>query len=225
MKKTKIAIECGICLEVRKMSILDSMSYSDEEEVDERSGHTFSWGTIFHLCKCESCNSVNAYFYDWDDSMMPEIDLPVYNSIYPMKSKLPIGLPSKIATAFLAAYKVKRIDVNAYVVLMRRMLEMVCLDRNAKGNSLASMLNDLSINNILPNELVEVAKYLKNFGNIGAHASHGELTDKEIPIVENLAFAILEYVYSAPKLVSDAIISMNKIKGKNAANNAATPLS
>ncbi|CAH1002447.1 hypothetical protein LEM8419_03326 [Neolewinella maritima] len=212
MKKTIVSLECVVCLRVSKMAILDTMSYYEEEEYDEDAEHTFSWGTIFNLCKCRGCNCLNVFYYDWDDTMMPEIDKPRYQAIYPVKSKVPIGLPKKISIAFQAAYKVKRIDVNAYVVLIRRMLEMVCLDKEANGNTLASMLNDLASRSILPDELASIAKYLKNFGNIGAHAGIGELSNDEIPIVENLSLAILEYIYSAPKLVEIAVNSMEKVK-------------
>ena len=76
------------------------------------------------------------------------------------------------------------------------------------------MLQDLANKNEIPNKLVDVAKGLKDFGNIGAHAGIGELTKKEIPIVEMLTRAILEYIYTAPYLATLAENKLKSIKGK-----------
>ena len=71
------------------------------------------------------------------------------------------------------------------------------------------MLKELAAKNEIPDKLVKVASGLKDFGNIGAHAGSGDLTEKEIPILNALCSAILEYVYSAPHL---ATIAENKLK-------------
>lgn len=84
---------------------------------------------------------------------------------------------------------------------MGRLLEKNCIKHNAKpDDSLAKMLKELGDRTDIPQKLVKVAEGLKNFGNVGAHASAGELGKAEIPIVSALAKAILEYVYTAPYL-------------------------
>jgi Domain of unknown function (DUF4145) len=59
-------------------------------------------------------------------------------------------------------------------------------------------LNDLAEKGEIPTKLVEVAHSLRKLRNFGAHASLGELTRDEIPILDDLCRAILEYVYNAP---------------------------
>ncbi|MEP7168010.1 MAG: DUF4145 domain-containing protein, partial [Bacteroidota bacterium] len=102
----------------------------------------------------------------------------------------------------------------AYVILLRRLLELICIDRSAKKNTLALMLKDLSDKGEIPDKLVKVAMGLKDFGNIGAHAGIGELSENEIPIVTALCTAILEYTYSAPHLATLAETKLNSIKTK-----------
>lgn len=116
---------------------------------------------------------------------------------------------------YKAAEKVKTIDVNAYVILLRRLLELVCHDRKASGNTLAQMLSDLAAKGEIPDKLVRVAKGLKDFGNMGAHVSIGELSPKEIPIVKALCTAILEYIYSAPYLANTAESKLTAIKSQS----------
>lgn len=143
---------------------------------------------------------------------MESEDEITYDFLYPQESKYPKGLPENILNAFIAAEKVKPIDVNAYAILTRRLLELVCLDRGAQMANLAVMLRDLANRNEIPDKLVKVASGLKDFGNIGAHAGIGELSEKEIPIVNALCIAIIEYVYSAPYLASLAEEQLYRIK-------------
>ena len=63
---------------------------------------------------------------------------------------------------------------------------------------------DLASKGEIPTKLIGVANSLRILRNIGAHATLGELTPGELPILENLCRAILEYVYTAPFLVEEA---------------------
>lgn len=169
-------------------------------------------GTQYSILKCPACKKINIVSHFWHDALEEEAE---YDFLYPQNASYPIGLPNKILKAFESAEKVKTIDVNAYAILIRRLLELVCLDRNATGGTLAAMLKDLANKNEIPDKLVKVASGLKDFGNIGAHAGSGELTEKEIPIVNALCIAILEYVYSAPYLATIAGDKLKAIKTKS----------
>ena len=137
-------------------------------------------------------------------------------TVYPQQKieDIPLGLPDNINRAFLAAAKVKTIDANAYAVLIGRVIEMVGEDRNATGRSLADLLQDLASKNEIPDKLVHVAKYLRDFRNIGAHATLGDLANEEVPILTDLCTAVLEYVYTAPFLATQAEQAVNKLKAK-----------
>lgn len=194
------------------MEIIGNVN-DDHTEVDEY-GSGIEWGIHYSVLKCPACEKINIVSYEWHDGIESEDEIS-YDFLYPQNSTYPIGLPEKILTAFKAAEKVKSIDVNAYAILMRRLLELVCLDRNATSGTLAAMLKELAGKKEIPDKLVKVASGLKDFGNIGAHAGSGELTEKEIPIVNALCSAILEYVYSAPHLATIAENKLNTIKTKS----------
>jgi len=142
----------------------------------------------------------------------PEV---VFSTLYPTSPKFPLGLPDAIQKAYEAALNVRPIDANAYGVLIRRLLEMVCEDRAAKGHSLNEKLGDLASRQEIPTKLVAVATKLRHFGNVAAHAGLGELTTEEIPILDDLTCAILEYVYSAPHLVDQADKRLQALKSKS----------
>ena len=195
------------------MRIIGSVS-DTHEDFDPQYGPSGEYGTIYSVLECPACKKVNIVCYSWHEGIESD-DEVTYEILYPEDKNTPIGLPSNILKAYSAAEKVKTIDVNAYAILLRRLLELVCIDRNANGQTLALMLKDLANRGEIPDKLVNVAKGLKDFGNVGAHAAIGELSESEIPIVATLSTAILEYIYSAPHLAAIAEAKLYAIKSKN----------
>jgi len=84
-------------------------------------------------------------------------------------------------------------------------IELVCEDRGAEGRTLQKRLADLASKGEIPPKLADVAHGLRQLRNVGAHATLGELTPSEAPILQELTLAILAYVYSAPLLAKKAV--------------------
>lgn len=205
-------LSCGHCTNYSKMEVIGYVS-DDKSEYHEGYG-PMNYGTTYKVLKCPACEKINIVTYDWHEDMESEVEV-TYTVLFPINQNIPLGLPKEISQAYVAAEKVKSIDVNAYAILMRRLLEMVCLDRQAKNDTLFKMLKELATKGEIPAKLVDVAMGLKNFGNVGAHAGTGNLTKNEIPIVQDLTKAILEYVYSAPHLAKAAEEKLNQITSKS----------
>ena len=203
---------CGFCNNIAKMEIIGTVS-DLTTDVNPEFGPVREYGIFYEINRCPKCEKANIIKYNWHDGIESE-DEVLYEILYPINKEIPLGMPDNIKSIYHAAEKVKSIDVNAYAILMRRLLEMVCLNRKAKGKILAKMLQDLANRNEIPVKLVKVAKGLKDFGNVGAHAGIGELTKEEIPIIAMLTRAVLEYIYSAPYLATLAENKLNSIKKK-----------
>jgi hypothetical protein len=136
---------------------------------------------------------------------------PETTTVFPTPDRVVRGLPRQIAQAYGSALKVKH-DPNAYAVLIGRVLDLICKDRGAEGETLFKRLNHLSEKGEIPTKLVDVAHSLRHLRNIGAHADLGTLTAGEVPLLEDLCRAILEYVYSAPTLVHAAEERLRKLQ-------------
>jgi hypothetical protein len=184
------------------------------EHRDPKNGMTWEMGSIYSILGCPSCSRVTITSSHWVEGMVDESELE-YNILFPSEEKIPNGLPPEIKSGYEAAIKVKAIDANAYAVLMRRLLELVCQDRAAVGKDLYQKLSDLASKNEIPSKLVDVAHSVRSIGNVGAHAVLGEVTEKEIPILKALIDAILEYVYSAPYLAQIAKDRLDSLKSSN----------
>ncbi|HEX3555225.1 MAG TPA: DUF4145 domain-containing protein [Thermoanaerobaculia bacterium] len=207
-------VECPHCGNVTPMQIVST--YSQVKEYSD-SQFPIIWdaGNVYELLACASCHRVTlrSYFYHSHALEPDEIEIRI---LYPAKRDAPSGLPDQISKAYSAANRVKAIDANAYGVLLRRVLELVCVDREASGKDLNAKLADLAQKGEIPSKLAGVAKGLRQLGNVGAHATLGELTPEEVPVLDDLCRAILEYVYSAPSLAQCAEERLNRLKASKA---------
>lgn len=201
---------CGHC--GNKVSMLIGATLSQVKDYqDPKSGFPWQAGPIHQLMICPACEGVTLRRYNWHDQFDPDdIDVKV---VYPTNaSVVPIGLPPIILQEFEAALRVRSVSPNAYGVLLGRLLELVCNDRGAEKGSLGARLKELSIREEIPERLVQVAEKLQELRHMGAHAWVGELGPAEIPILDSLCRAILEYVYSAPHLVKQAEERLNQLR-------------
>ena len=173
----------------------------------------FSYGTYYEILKCHSCPEVTLRCHEWHDLADDDIETE-YRILYPAESRMPLGMPEKIEKAYFAALKVKAVDANAFGVLIGRVMDMVCQDRGATGRFLGLKLADLAAKGEVPQKLVQVAERLTKLRNVGAHAELGELTAKEVPVVEDLCRALLDYIYTAPHLATRADDTLTNLLSK-----------
>lgn len=199
-------------------------TYDDESQTGPSSSPhwaTPQWdeGPVYQLIKCPACNGVMLRYYWSNDWMMPE-EIEI-KRLYPVSNRTPPGLPPHIEEAFVIGEKVKNIDPNLYGVQLGRLVEMLCTDRNAEGHRLDEKLRNLVERQEIPARLFEIATKLRHLRNIGAHVSPDtQLSAAEIPVLESLCTALLEYVYTAPHLLKQAEDSLARLKGKRKAADA-----
>ena len=184
--------------------------FDNANYVDEGTGEAFEQGTGYELLKCPACQKMELRSYGWAE-WMDGRDV-VYDTLYPIGPKVPRGLPPAIAKAYNEALKVRNVSANAYGGIIGRVIDLVCADKNAKGKDLYNKLAYLSKHGAIPDNLMPVADKLRIFRNVGAHAGLGTLTVREVPILENMTCAILEYLYSAPFMVQEAKKALDRLK-------------
>jgi len=186
------------------VSDIIASNYEDGQRVEH--------GTIYEVLACPKCDQVTLRSGRWHEMMEPEDWCG--KVIYPNERQEIEGLPEDVEREFRAAEKVSGISANAYAVLLGRVLDVVCDDRKALGDTLYARLSDLAKRNEMPKNLAEIAQKLRQLRNVGAHADLGTLTGDEVPVLAALCKAVLEYVYSAPKLVARVESLLSKLKEK-----------
>lgn len=211
-KKHTVAFTCTHCGNKAPMQIVAEYSRIRNHDHEE-SGISWDEGLFWEILECPACNSILFRKGYWHDYLTDESG-PEYEILYPHGSQTIRGLPQQISKSYEAAQKVRAIDSNAFAVLLGRVLDLVCIDKNAAGENLFERLEDIAQKGVMPQQLADMAHALRHLRNIGAHANLGELTPAEVPILEGLSKAILEYVYSAPALVQLVQSKIDALKAK-----------
>jgi len=205
-ESAEVTITCGNCHNVTSQKVLAQYAepMKDWEWFDE-------FYETYLLSRCPACHRLNlSVGSDMDPAEPPKV-------LWPGADRKMSGLTPEIEAAYQAALRVKTIDSNAFGVLCRRLLEMVCIDRRARGHVLVDQLRDLSDKGEIPGRLTEMAQQLRQLGNIGAHASIGALTPAEVPFLEDLCRAILEYVYVGPQTIARVQARIDELGKKGSA--------
>jgi hypothetical protein len=164
-------------------------------------------GEEYELLKCPACKEINLRVTKWDEWAVEAIrddgedpEEVLGTVVYPAPPEIPDGLPPAIRSAYQEALGVRAISPNAYSVLLGRVLEAVCRDRDASGDTLYQQIANLGKKNEIPETIVKVAHGVRKFRNVGAHSAIGSLAATDVTVVERLARAVLEFVYTAPHL-------------------------
>ncbi|MDY7080400.1 MAG: DUF4145 domain-containing protein [Chloroflexota bacterium] len=171
-------------------------------------------GNVWELVLCPVCSGMNLRQVAVNGAAGPDETGGVLGArvVYPSNRSF-AGLPPAIDSAYQAALKVRHVDANAFAVLLRRVIEGVCLDRGASGRDLNAKLDDLAKKGEIPAQLAEMAHQLRHFGNIGAHFGEEDLTSAESVLLDDLCGAVLEYVYVAPGLLEKLKSRLQELKG------------
>ncbi|MCI0489167.1 MAG: DUF4145 domain-containing protein [Blastocatellia bacterium] len=210
MKFTK-PVQCVHCGNTAPMKIVASYEVRGDEKGMNPNDPLSRWGETWRLIICAACNEISIGLLRWYDFLDIEDEFQM-KIVYPVRNRTLTGLPVNIDRAYDAALKVRNIDSNAFAVLLGRVLDLVCLDKQATGNSLFERLNFLAARGDIPQQLADIAHQLRQLRNIGAHADLGELTSAEVPVLDGLCRAILEYVYKAPQLLQVAEQRLQQLK-------------
>lgn len=205
-----INIRCGSCDKTANQQVVAEYKQTIEGD-DEFEGEPYSYvqDWLLRMSLCASCDTVNLSVQD---------DGGEITVLFPKPSSDLEGLPEDIARAYKAARAVRLIDANAFAVLLGRVLELVCINRKANGDTLFKQLNDLATRGEIPGPLAAMADQLRILRNIGAHATLGELSRGEVPILDDICGAILEYVYSAPHRVDRVAKRIAELKNRRRAS-------
>lgn len=123
-------------------------------------------------------------------------------------------MPKEVKQNYLEAKKVRNISAVSFAILIRKSLEQICKDKNAKGSNLSAMIEDLSKREILPKKMVELATLIRHLGNVSAHDSY-PVDFWDVDLLDELFHFITDYIY-----VIDERIEMIKWKwGMNKESN------
>lgn len=187
------------------------------EDVDEDIyGHIFSSELLEHMdyyiFECPVCYKpviVSEHCLDIND------EIPRFDIVYPSLNVSSYGVPNEIYLAFESAIKTKEIDYSICLLSLRRVLEMICNDKGAKGKNLESKIKDLVDRNLLPEMIGDACWIIRQLGNEAAHADEIEVYNYDVEQVIGYVGTIIDYLYSMPHRISRLKETITKKKEQN----------
>jgi len=219
-RQTNKFLKCRHCGNFAPMTIVANYYLSTKPEryypEDQYYENEPDQGYNYELLFCLACEKVTLQEYFEHEFFEPD-DIKV-EILYPPQGFKLSYLPSVVQQAYEAAQKARSIDASAYAILLGRMLEVVCEDRKVQGENLYDKLQVLAERGEIPSNLVGIAHGLRMLRNIGVHEPLKGLSSDEIPIMDDLSRAILEYIYIAPSLAQQAEERLQRLKEKKARN-------
>lgn len=190
---------CGHCGFNGPLEHRGNVTGESHTRIDRDIGE-YSWEVIWSLSRCPQCKEPTLATYSWSDEFS-DPDATVPTVVYPSPRDDSV-LPPLVRKHREAARRVKGIDPSFYALGIRRMLEAMCLSEGAHGRNLNQQLQSLATEGRLPQTLVDVTKQLRQLGNLGAHVGDVEIVESDVPLIDGLAEAMLEYLYRAPAAVA-----------------------
>ncbi len=179
-----------------------------EESTEDADGYAeLTISKIWTLARCPNCERPTLESYIWVEPLYMEPEDATLERVYPTpldNGSLPPGVQKQVD----ASHRVKVIEPSFYAVGIRRMLEAVCRDQGATGRTLEKQIAALVADGKLPDVFAGMAGQLRKLGNWGAHDGDTDVLPEDVPLIEEFADAILDYLYRAPaklQAVEDAL--------------------
>lgn len=200
IEDTKEAI--GTCYHCGNTGILkekSSVMWKNEEVQEVPNGEIIHYELLEHInwvfLECPVCHNptlLRKYALDVCDE--PEEITTAFPKVLFNKK----GVPNPISTAFDSAVKTKGIDFAICLLSLRRVLEMICKDKNADGKNLENKIEDLVNKKVLPDMLIDACWIIRHLGNDVAHADDVKFHSYDVEQVIEYVATIIEYLYSLP---------------------------
>lgn len=134
---------------------------------------------------------------------------------YPKIAVSADGVPKEIFTAFEAAVKTKGIDYQICLSALRRVLEMICKEQKAQGDTLEKKIEDLVGKQSFSTALKDACWVIRQLGNMAVHADELEIYNNEINQVIEFISIIIKYLYEMPYQVGKMKQGIEKKKEAN----------
>jgi hypothetical protein len=204
IKEKQIIAQCYHCGNKGLMNVVSvhkeqfgGTTVDETGELDVELEETFFWFTL----SCPVCKFItlmqkytNECYYN------PGTNTVLYDDeiIYPENKMNLKNVPKNIATSFEAALKISNINSDLTLMSLRKTLELICNDMNAKGDDLDTKIKSLIKDKIFPIEFEDAYWIIRQLGNKAAHSDNTGVHNYDVKEIINLLYTIINYLYVTP---------------------------
>lgn len=192
-------LACGRCQLVTAHSLLHSeesnVEYRDADGIVDYEGGTYS------LFRCDGCGQVALFL--WSPFHSPGSEFG--ERVYPTAERkfFAADVPAVVREAYEEAVRVKDHSIIAYVVMVRRALEIIARDQGISESNLARSLAVLGNRQGVPKFISEAATLVRKFGNLAAHSEAAELDYMCVLMLSNFLEFTIDVLYTYPAVLRE----------------------
>lgn len=153
-------------------------AYSDPCTDTDGVSYSVSFWYALKIAQCPAakCKGETVYFGAMNDlEGYAEWDATTIIMVAPrLATRIPLGdaVPESIATDYREACSVLPISPKASAALSRRVLESILIDRGYETGDLYEKIQQVSSDDVLPQNLIEVIDVVRIVGNASAHSKN-----------------------------------------------------
>lgn len=199
---------CGFGGELEKIEFITVESQTQ----DVPNWGEATWTKYWMLYRCPECREPTL-ISDWWSDEFGDPEAETWKPIFPTPRDN-AAVPGAVLSRYQQANLVKGRAPGLYAVGVRTTLEAMCQEEGAEGDDLFHQLDDLAAKGRLPDQLAEMGHQLRKLSRFGAHAKEFEVTTDDVPLIEDFAEAIIEYMYRAPAKLRAAKASLDERQGR-----------
>lgn len=161
----------------------------------------------YDLFQCPTCRGVSVFgdfvTYPNHSTFSARRIYPHGSNLLPEQHKLATVdcIPARIVKLYDEIAPLRHSAPNAFAVQIRRGLEFICRDKQARGDTLFQQLKDLAARGTFPGYFAEITDLMRHIGNLGAHATKRDLDIYDAELLDDFFRSVVEYVYVAPSKI------------------------
>ncbi|HKI44606.1 MAG TPA: DUF4145 domain-containing protein [Balneolales bacterium] len=147
------------------------------------------------VAECLSCGRL-ILSDDYGGQLEPEL-FDKAEILYPETLLSHASIPELIRDTYENAKRIQELNYDAFVVSIRKCIELTCILHGIEKGTLAKKLEKLCSQLSLPKLLVEAANSIRLFGNKAAHEVDG-IHPVNSQQIDDFFIVLMEYIYVLP---------------------------
>ncbi|HTW65800.1 MAG TPA: DUF4145 domain-containing protein [Bryobacteraceae bacterium] len=203
MAETFLCYHCGNIAAHKRIGLFEAKELF--ENVD---GRPYRERFKYEIYRCSTCDGINIFGdfieYPHHKTFAARRLYPRGSLILPEDHKLASAhcIPERILQLYEQTWPLRHVSPGAFAGQIRRALELVCRDQQAKGSTLFLQLKDLVARGTFPGYFAEITDLLRQGGNLGAHAGDEDVDFWDAELLDDFFRSVIEYVYVAPAKIA-----------------------
>jgi len=198
MESNNPIVFCNLCNNYAPQRLVHSQAATSGGDTFRLRERRFELsGAYYFVAVCETCKGILLYWTGPENPTKAEVFYEA-ELVWPKPYTPHKSVPKEVVDRYSVALRVKD-HADSFAVEIRKAIESMCIQKGVDPSRgrLHQAIEKLRKDELISQEIAEIALALKEFGNEGAH-ERGEIKSQQVPLIEELFLTIIDQVYVSP---------------------------